>query len=94
MFCSKCGAKVDDEAVVCVQCGCALRQSSVSTSQDDEVNVGLCILSFFIPLFGIIYWPIMSSVAPKKARACGITGIVSGILSLLSYISTIILLLV
>ena len=60
MFCSKCGTEISDEAVVCVHCGCAVTpaQSTVATpvSEEDKVSIGFCILSFLVPLFGIISW--------------------------------------
>lgn len=87
-FCSKCGKQILDEAIVCMGCGCPIENSSSSMSlfgerETDVVSVGLCILSAFIPLFGIIYWAVKHRDTPKRARACGITGIVSWVLSFL-----------
>ena len=86
-FCSKCGKEIVDEAVVCPGCGCAVANAPQTAQAPyqgyeqpqvaDEVNVGLCILAFFIPLFGIIYWPLKHKETPKKAKACGITALVS-----------------
>ncbi|MBE6689795.1 MAG: zinc ribbon domain-containing protein [Ruminococcaceae bacterium] len=74
--CTQCGKELVDDAVVCTNCGC-----STSVMKEDKVSIGLCILSFFIPLFGIIYWPLMRKETPKKARACGITAIVSWVVT-------------
>lgn len=77
-YCSKCGKQLLDEAVVCVGCGCLVGEIPKSrNSSDDEISIGLCILSFFFPIFGIIYWPVKHSQTPKKAMACGIVAIVS-----------------
>ena len=79
-FCSKCGKEIMDEAVVCPNCGCAVvapNQYNPVNRADDEVSVGLVILSILIPLFGVIYWPVKHKETPKKAKACGITAIVS-----------------
>lgn len=85
MFCSKCGTEISDEAVVCVHCGCAVTpaQSTVATpvAEEDKVSIGFCILSFLVPLFGIIYWALKYKETPKKAKACGITAIVSWVAS-------------
>ena len=84
MFCSKCGKEIHDEAVVCVHCGCAIENTSTAAkevSEEDQVNVGLCVLSALIPLFGIIYWPVKHRATPKKAQACGITAIISWVIS-------------
>ena len=77
-FCSKCGKELLDEAIVCPNCGCAVANLTTPPQfSDDQVNVGLCVLSFFIPLFGIIYWPLKHKETPKKAQACGVTALIS-----------------
>ena len=78
-FCSKCGKEIIEEAVVCPHCGCAVASSTVSNigNSADEVNIGLCVLSALIPLFGIIYWAVNAKTSPQKAKACGITALVS-----------------
>lgn len=83
-FCSKCGKEIHDEAVICVHCGCSTGDSK--PMEEDNVSVGLCFLSFFIPLFGIIYWPVMHSRTPKKARACGLTGLISWAICFVFYL--------
>lgn len=86
-FCSKCGNELMDEAIICPRCGCAASQGATN----DKVSIGLCILAFLIPLFGIIYWPVMHKKTPKKAQACGITGIVSWVINTIINILFIIL---
>ncbi len=49
----------------------------------DEVSVGLCILSFLIPIFGIIYWVLKYKETPKKAKACGTAAMVAWILGMM-----------
>ena len=85
-FCSKCGKEILDEAVVCPGCGCAVVSPgtpAVTSSDADEVSVGLCVLAAFIPLFGIIYWPLKHKETPKKAKAVGITAIIAWAVSFL-----------
>ena len=85
-YCTKCGKEIHDEAVICPGCGCstgyvpANEQNNDSTVQNDEVSVGLCVLSIFLPLFGVIYWIVKHKEYPKKSKVCGITGIISGVL--------------
>ena len=85
-FCSKCGKEIVDEAIVCPNCGCAV--VTPSSSINDEVSVGLCILSALIPLFGLIYWPLKHKEAPKRAQACGITAIVAWVVSFVLILAT------
>ena len=36
MFCSKCGKEINDEAVVCVHCGCATANYKQSNTEKDQ----------------------------------------------------------
>ena len=77
-YCSKCGAELVDEAVICPNCGCAVEGfEPAKPAEEDKASVGLCILSVLIPLFGIIYWAVKHKATPKKAKACGIAAIIS-----------------
>ena len=72
MFCSKCGKEVNDEAVVCVHCGCAIEnRKACVTSSNDAPNTGLAVLGFFIPLVGLILYMIYKDTAPLKAKSAG-----------------------
>ena len=89
-FCSKCGKELMDEAVVCTGCGCAvanapqaMQTATPVTPVVDEVSVGFCVLSAFVPLFGLIYWAMKYKETPKKAKACGITALVAWGVSML-----------
>jgi hypothetical protein len=85
MFCSKCGAEISDLAVICVHCGCSVAPENTAPAkpvEEDKVNIGFCILSFFIPLFGVIYWALKHKETPKKAKACGLTAIISWVLNI------------
>lgn len=82
-YCSKCGKEVHDEAIICPQCGCAIAPLPPVTQQRpeaDEASVGLCILAFFVPLFGLIYWAVKCKDTPKRANAIGITALISWII--------------
>ncbi len=89
-YCVKCGNELFDEAVVCTSCGCATGHNepkltnTFQAQNTDAADIGLCILSFFIPLFGFIYWGTKHKETPKKAQACGITAVVSFVISMLS----------
>lgn len=79
-YCQRCGAEVNENAVVCVKCGCSIQQAK---EVDNSVSAGLVILSVLIPLFGIIYWPVKAKERPKCARACGIAAIISWVVYIL-----------
>ena len=42
MFCSKCGKEINDEAVVCVGCGCAAKNSSADRDNKGLITILLC----------------------------------------------------
>ncbi len=75
-YCRHCGKEVCDEAVVCFHCGFSIDEKQ-SVIKKDEVNVGLCILAAFVPIFGLIYWAIFSNDTPKAAKAVGLTALIS-----------------
>ena len=49
MFCNKCGKEINDEAVVCVGCGCAINSSRSVTENRGLITVLLC---WFLGIFG------------------------------------------
>lgn len=81
-YCQTCGAEVNENAVVCVKCGCAVNNTN-KPEIDESVSVGLVILAVLIPLFGIVYWPVKASTRPNCAKACGIASIISWVLGFL-----------
>lgn len=50
--------------------------------QEEKANVGLAILSFIIPIVGLILFLTKKSEKPKTAKACGISALVSVILGI------------
>ncbi len=72
MFCSKCGKEINDEAVVCVHCGCAVENRKVAAANGgDAPSTGLAVLGFFFPLIGLILYLVNKDTAPLKAKSAG-----------------------
>ncbi len=72
MFCSKCGKEVNDEAMVCVHCGCAIENKKTSVANsNDAPSTGFAVLGFFIPLAGLILYLVNKDTAPRKAKSAG-----------------------
>ena len=67
-FCSKCGKKVMEEAVVCPHCGCAIARNA---DVMDAPNMGYAVLGFFIPLVGLILYLVNKDKSPLKAKSAG-----------------------
>jgi len=71
MFCKKCGKEIMDDAVVCVHCGCSVQPIVVQTVKADVPSVGLVIVSFLIPLVGLIAWLANMGNRPISAKLYG-----------------------
>ncbi|MBQ8310563.1 MAG: zinc ribbon domain-containing protein [Clostridia bacterium] len=71
MYCKKCGKELNDEAVVCVHCGCAIEGKQSVTAQADAPNMGMAVLGFFIPVVGLILYLIWKKDTPLKAKSAG-----------------------
>ena len=63
-YCQHCGAQVQEQAVVCVNCGCALTPIN---QESDVASPGLNVLSFFFPLVGLILYIAYQEKTPVKA---------------------------
>lgn len=85
-YCSHCGAQIDDNAVICVKCGCSVAPNN--TNPQDAPNAGFAVLSFFFPVVGLILWLVWMNTSPFKAKSCGkgaLIGVISGVVLGLIY---------
>ncbi len=64
MFCRKCGAEMDDEAIVCIKCGCGVEKEQ--KKQGNGIAIAGFVCSFFIPILGWIFGGIGLSRANKR----------------------------
>ena len=87
MFCSKCGNEIDDEAVVCLKCGCKTNnftRASEAPSETDNVSGGLVVLSICFPIVGIILGIVNFGKSRSKSGAAYIlSGVLSWIVSMI-----------
>lgn len=70
-FCSHCGAQVEDDAVVCVKCGCSVAGPKSAPKAEDGPNKGFSVLSLFFPLIGLIFYLAWKDTYPLRAKDCG-----------------------
>lgn len=55
MFCQKCGAEINDEAIVCIKCGCSTEKKPSVSTDSNGPKTGLGILfALFLGLIGLI----------------------------------------
>lgn len=84
MFCPKCGNELPESQQFCPNCGYSMGQPV-----EEKANVGLAILSWFIPLAGLIIFLTKKDKEPKTAKASGICALISAILSLVISFGTV-----
>ena len=72
MFCKKCGKDVNDEAVICIGCGCSLIEEKTLPSQSNEgAGCFLSGLSFLFPLLGLILYFVWKDSKPQASKDAG-----------------------
>ncbi len=79
MFCSKCGQEIHDEAVVCVHCGCSVRNEP-GPKPGDRPNVWFLILGILFPMVGLILFLMYKKEYPKRAKSAA-KGAIIGIIA-------------
>ena len=92
--CPECGKQVSSQANKCPHCGYPMQ--SVEEMQNDKIytnqpvensqdipSIGLNILSFLIPIVGLILFCVNISAKPKKAKSIGIWALIGFVLGLI-----------
>ena len=80
-YCSKCGTKLNENAVICIGCGCEIEEN-----RKDYAAADLLALSVFLPVVGITLYGIHLYARPNAAKAyrsCAIVGILLYLLLML-----------
>ncbi|MBR5278541.1 MAG: DUF4190 domain-containing protein [Clostridia bacterium] len=95
MFCPKCGKEINDEAVVCVNCGCAVNNAKVKTASNSD-GKGFAIASLIcgivsIIMFAIITGPlgiVFGAIAKNKGNTSPMAtaGIVCGVIGVIGWL--------
>ena len=53
MFCKKCGNEVNDEAVICIHCGCELDNGKTKDNNQSKTGIGV-VMALFLGVIGLI----------------------------------------
>lgn len=91
MFCKECGKEIDDKAVICVHCGAEttpMPMGNARVPQVDEPSTLLKVVSFLIPLVGLILFIVMNDSQPISAKAYGkfaLIGFIIGVVLILIF---------
>lgn len=86
MYCQKCGKEIDDEAVVCIHCGCATKnqmdQTAGNKDSDVRTSVGLVILSILFPIVGIILGVVYRQSYNETRRRAGNAYLIAALITI------------
>ena len=80
MFCRICGKEISEEAVICPHCGAQAASEHKEEKTKNEHPFVWGILSFFLPLVGLILIFVFWKKKPISARMC-LRGTIVGILA-------------
>ena len=86
-FCQKCGKELNDNAVVCVHCGCSTADTGKNgTAVLDAPSFGYGFLGFVIPLVGLVLFLCWKDKTPLRAKSAGIGALISVIIAVVFWI--------
>jgi Kef-type K+ transport system membrane component KefB len=74
MYCKNCGVEMPDDADVCTSCGAQVKPLETTYTNPivvDEPSAGLNVLSFFLPVVGLILYLVYMDTTPKRAKKIG-----------------------
>ncbi len=80
MYCKTCGKEINDNAVICPNCGCSTGKGNAVKGKD-ESSIGYALLGFFIPIVGLILFLMWKEEYPLRAKSAGKGALVSVIVS-------------
>ncbi|MDY4186594.1 MAG: zinc ribbon domain-containing protein [Candidatus Borkfalkiaceae bacterium] len=81
MECPNCKEQIDDNAVICPKCGVQIKP--LTTTVSDAPSAGYAILSFFLPIVGLILYFVWKDQMPLRAKSAGKGAIIGFVVLLL-----------
>ena len=79
-YCTNCGKEIDEKAVICVHCGCAVANQTPEVQNGNDTNPVLFgLLGALVPVAGLILFILWKNTSPKRAKAAGIGALIGWI---------------
>lgn len=85
MYCKNCGKEIDDQAVICPNCGVPQETKAATPDVIDNGGFGWGLLGCCIPVVGLILFLVWKDTKPRTSKAAGIGALVSIILIVIFY---------
>lgn len=85
-YCRKCGARIDDYAAVCPECGTPQNGGQNTPPVVDNGGFLWGLLGCCIPIVGLILFLVWKDTKPRTAKAAGIGALVCVIAYVLMYV--------
>ena len=82
-YCTSCGRQIAEPAVYCSFCGARQTEPQTGGKTADGPNLLFNLLSFFIPLAGLVIWLSDKDRMPRRGASAGkwaIAGLAAGVL--------------
>lgn len=84
IYCQTCGQQNADQAQYCIRCGATITARPQQNTygyqqpvQEDKPETGLCVLSFFFWIVGVVLYAVYINTKPVAAKAYLKWGIIS-----------------
>ena len=83
-YCTNCGSPLNDDQEFCLNCGLMIKSENLEENED-KGSVGFSILSFFIPIVGLIIFLMWQEKSPKTAKQAGFWALIGFVINILVY---------
>lgn len=71
MFCRNCGQQLPDGSLFCPRCGTSVQAGASPVQDKNQPAPGMAVLSFFLPIVGLILYLVWMDSEPGKAKSAG-----------------------
>ena len=89
IYCKECGKEISDTVTSCPHCGYLNNKTQNESTNLEEENTVLNIISFLLPIVGLILYVIYLDSHPTRAKSIGKCALFGALLPIIFIISAI-----